>query len=562
MPFVALVVVVGAAVALSLVLGLSASARAAAGSAKIKTGGTIYVEQPWASIQNNFNPMLPSGGVTGGTLSVIYESLFFENTVTSKVTPVLGKSYKWTNKNRTLVITTRSGVKWSDGKPFTAKDVAFTFNYLKAHVAVDLNGMWSTPTSPSSLKSVKAKGKNTVIFTFSKPDTPIFVRIAGVYIIPQHIWSSVAKPEDFKNNTKPVGTGPFTLKSWSSSTVQYQKNTKYWMKGRPYLSNVVISAVNSNATCLLDILAGKVQYTYTAIDNPEKVYVAKNPKVNKYWWPVTNLNLLYFNTTRDPFNNKNFRKALAWAMDTKKMSSRAFYGAVPAASGGMESMVVKSQLKSWYPDSLKKLEWKYSVAKSKAALKKAGYKWVGGKLASPTGNVYPTFEITIGGPGWTDFIILAQLVSQNLKAIGMSTSITQAPWTTYMDKLQNGHYDMAICWGNGPGPTPYFLYYYNLTLKQIAGKTNWSRFHSAGIEKALRTYASSSVLAVQKKAIVAIEKSVLTNVPAVALTGRPNFFDYQTRTLTGFPSATNPYNDATASDTPGARLLFLNVHKK
>jgi len=67
---------------------------------------------------------------------------------------------------------------------------------------------------------------------------------------------------------------------------------------------------------------------------------------------------------------------------------------------------------------------------------------------------------------------------------------------------------------------------------------------------------------VQKADMVAIEKQVLTNVPVVALTGRGDWLVYQTRTFTGFPNASNPYNDGSASDAEGSMLTYVNVYQK
>jgi peptide/nickel transport system substrate-binding protein len=547
-----LVGVVGVAVVLSLALGVTTSARAASAA----SGGTLNIEMPWGTIADNFNPMVPNGTNAGGTLSCLYEQLFFLNTVTSQIVPVLGTKSAWSKDGLKLTITTRSGVTWSDGKPFSAADVAFTFNYIKQYPAIDLNSIWKG----SGLTSVAATGANTVVFTFSKPNTPMFVFIAGVYIIPEHIWSSNTSPNT-DTNTKPVGTGPFVLKSFSPTAVIYDKNPNYWMAGKPSINTVVLAAVKSNDTALLDLLAGNIDYTYDAITNPAKTYVAKNPATNKYWWPDTNINFLYFNTTKAPFNDPKLRRAIAFGMNTKLIAQRAYYGGVDASNGGQDAAVTGGQLKAWYPSSLKKLEWSYNVKTAKALLKKAGYKLKGGKLLTPKGKAIPKQQILIGGPGWTDYIVIATMVSQELKALGISSSVVQQPWGSYSTNLPKGNYQLAISWGNGPGPTPYFMDYNDFSKSKIgATGTNWSRFWNPTINKALVTYRGSSDLKVQKTAMATIMQQVMTNAPMVALTGRPNWFDYQTKSFTGFPDATNPYNDAGAPDSPGARLLYLNVH--
>ncbi len=550
---VALAVALG--VALALVSGLSAASR----RSTITTGGTLKIEMPWGTMPDNFNPLTSQGSQAGGTLSCLYEQLFYFNPATSKLTDVLGTSYKWTNKNLTLVVNTRPNVKWTDGKPFTAADVAFTFNYVKANPSIDVNGVWSGTT----LSSVTATGTNQVTFKFSKPDTPAIVIFAAQFIVPQHIWSSITDPAT-TSNTDPVGTGPFTMASYSPTTIVYKKNPNYWMAGHPYIDEVLMTAVKSNDTALLDLINNNIQYTYDAITNPAKTYAAKDPAHLKYWWPVVNDNFLVFNTTKAPFNDPAFRKAMAWGLNTTLIANRAYFGAIPASTGLAETGAIPGQIPSWITAKpLKPLEWTYNVSKAKALLATAEYTLKGGKLMMPNGKAVPKQTILIGGPGWTDYITMASMISQELKALGISSSVIQAPYATYAGNLPAGKYDMAVtwAWGAAGGPSPYYIYYYNFGKSQIKGKTNMSRYTSKTIEKALATYAASSDPKVQKSAVQAMALDVMTKVPEIPITARTNFFDYNTTDFTGWPSAAKPYNAGEAPDNPGGKLVLINVHK-
>jgi peptide/nickel transport system substrate-binding protein len=548
--------------------GASTGAVTKSGTAAITSGGTFYAAQPWGTLPDNFNPYAPSGANAPGTKSCIYQSLYYFNAATGAQTPLLGTNYKWTDGNLKLVVTTRSGVKWSDGTPFTAADVAFTFNYLKANKSIDINGVWTSP-----LRTVVATGTNTVVFTFSKPDTPEAVTIlfgadgSPTVILPQHIWATIKSPATF-TNTSPVGTGPFTLTSFSTSSVVYTKNPSYWEAGRPYIQEVVFSSVDSNTTAELGLENGSIDMSYDAISDPGATFLSKN-KANAIFWPVTNMNYLYLNTkAAGPFSDVNFRKAVAYAMDTPFLANRAYFGSLPGATGGEEAALVPPQVQQWFSSSLSSLEWTYSVTKAKAILKAAGYKWSSrGQLESPAGVVYPSYTVLIGGPGWTDYISQADNVSAELKSIGITSTVVQEPYSTYANDLDLGNFTFAISWGNNNGSTPYYQYFdmFSPSFYAPIGKvttSNWERFTSPTITNALTSYASSSSASVQKADMVAIEKEVLTNVPVVALTGRGNWLVYQTRTFTGFPSAANPYNDGSASDQEGSMLTYVNVYQK
>src|SRR5207249_849725 len=97
----------------------------------------------WTTMVRNFNPLAPTGYLDF-TKGAIYEPLYIITTAGGGHSyPWLATSYKWTNGNKTLLVTIRHGVKWSDGQSLTAKDVAFTFNYGKTSAGADQNGLWS-----------------------------------------------------------------------------------------------------------------------------------------------------------------------------------------------------------------------------------------------------------------------------------------------------------------------------------------------------------------------------------------------------------------------------------
>ena len=164
----------------------------------------------------NFNPFQSATELHGTYL--IYAPLEIVSPVDGSYTPYLATGYSFTNPT-TLVYTIRTGVKWSDGKPFSPADVVFTFNLLKKYPALDGNGIWS------QISAVSASG-NQVTFTFKAANVPFAGTIAQTPIVPQHIWSSIT-PVKY-TNTRPVGTGPFKLSSFAPTQYTLTKNPSYW----------------------------------------------------------------------------------------------------------------------------------------------------------------------------------------------------------------------------------------------------------------------------------------------------------------------------------------------
>ena len=519
-----------------------------------KSTFTVVRSGQWGA--TNLNPFTPGDQHLLPTNSAIYETLFFINSLNGKVTPVLGSKYAWSKDSKTLTVTTRPGVKWTDGQAFSAADAAFSFNYLKTYPALDVTGLWK-----SGLTSVKASNATTLVFSFSEANTPVFQYITQTPMVPEHVWKDVKDPSTF-TNPKPVATGPFTFDIASQQAIRVLKNPNYWMKGQPYVDAVVWVSTSSNDAALLKLLSGDVDFGYVGISDP-KNYASKGPN-NTYWWPTNNINFLYFNTVKAPFNDPAFRRALAGAINTADVAKKAYAGAVPAAS---PAAIFPTQQEQWLPVSARAALPKYDPAAADAALSAAGYKKdAQGVRLGKDGKPLPSFKLLVGA-GWTDFITMATVVGDNLKKVGVSTSIDQQAWGSYSGGLQTGSYDMGISWGWGNGPSPYYTFNAAFAPEFSApvGKTapsNLSRYTNPAITAALKTFRSTSDVAVQQKAMSTIVNTTLRDVPWIPLTDRVNFGLFNTSRFTGFPSAQNPYNDSTPDDTAGARLLYLNVKPK
>src|SRR6185436_17316831 len=309
---------------LLLAVGLTAAAcgghKSASGGSK--TAVTISNEQgtTWTCGFSPFN-----ASVSFLSFGTEYEELTYVNGLKSgAATPWLASSYAWGSGNKTLTFTIRSGVKWSDGKPFSAADVVYTFQLLKKYPALDLNANWSV------LKSVTQNG-DKVVFTFKTAAVPYFYYIAGqTPIVAQHIWSSIKNPTTYKD-THPVGTGPFKMASCSPQVIKYTKNSGYWQPGKPMISTVYYPAFTSNDPANQQLASGKAQWGSQFIPNIHSFYVSKSAD-NHYWFPPV-VNVAVYINQKDPIlSNLAVRKAMAYAIDREKVSKIGEYGYEPASN--------------------------------------------------------------------------------------------------------------------------------------------------------------------------------------------------------------------------------------
>uniref|UniRef100_A0A7C5PQK8 ABC transporter substrate-binding protein n=1 Tax=Thermodesulfobium narugense TaxID=184064 RepID=A0A7C5PQK8_9BACT len=526
----------------------------------LKLGGNAPTQ-----IVAGFNPFVPNNDIA---IPLVYEPLFYVNPLNGSYTPLLATSYEWENNNLKMVVTIRRDVKWNDGVPFTPEDVAFTFNFLKKYPVLDTQGVWSTV---SALQSVEASGDD-VIFTFSKSNIPESYFIFQVYIVPEHIWSKIEDPITFINSENPVGTGPFLRTSYSvSGGIEIlKKNPNYWWEGRPYVDEIEYMNNISNEAAFLQLLKGENVENDIAINNPQQTWVAKDPQHNELWWPVESVNMLYLNTQKAPFNNPIFRKAIALAINKKLLEDEAYWG-----TGGYDisqTAVIPGQRSEWYDTSLASEDAylsSYNPTEAQKLLESIGYKKnASGMLVGPDGKQLPTFYI-LDGPGWTDFMTMGQIISQELKDIGINAVLQPENYGAYLKTLSAGYYDMAVghAWiGASIGPTPFYFYYNQFNPSYSAteiGKTvisDFSRYTNPEITKALQEYTSSSDISVQKQAMYTIEKIMIEDLPLIVLTNRTGFDLYSSKEFVGWPSSDDPYSLGAPGNNTNFEMVALNVH--
>jgi len=533
-----------------------------AAATNVKYGGTLKYISPQGPLALNFNPFAPAALPTAG---LIYEPLFYVNPLTGRITPLLGTSYKWEDNNLKLVITTRSGVTWSDGVPFTASDVAFTFNYIKQYPALDLGGQWSPV---NELESVEASGSNIVIFSFKTPDIPDFYNtIAGQEIVPEHIWSTINAPLQFRNEN-PVGTGPFLFKSLNpqTNTVIYTKNPNFWMKGLPYIDEFQYTSVSSNQYGLLVMLKHEADFSWIGMTDPAKTWIAPDPEDNHGFFPAVSYNYLFINTQNPPLDNPTVRKAIELAIDKQSINEKAYFNIAGVANA---AGIIPTQLKEWFDPTLATLAASLSTYNPNEALnllESLGYKKnASGILVGPDGKPFPTLIIPVVS-GWNDYVTTSNIISQDLRKIGIPSIVEQTtPGNASLDLL-SGKYDLYFSW-NIAAPTPYGWYnlYLNPAFSAPKGEnviSDYSRYTNPLVTAALKVYESTTDPRLQKQAMYVIERIMLEDVPYIPVVGAPAWNAYSTKYFVGWPSESDPYCALTTPGYGGEELLFLQVHLK
>ena len=539
---------------LLLVVALAATATACGGSKSSKGGKTAVTisNEQGTTWSCGFNPF--NSDVNFLSFGTVYEELTFVNGLKSgQTTSWLAKSYAWSNQNKTLAVTIRPGVKWSDGKPFTAADVLYTFNLIKKNPGLDLNAAWSV------LKDVKQSGSK-ITFDFKTSAVPYFYYIAAqTPIVPQHIWSTIKNPVTYKD-THPVGTGPFKMASCSPQVIKYTKNAGYWQKGKPTIETVYYPAFTSNDPANQQLASGKAQWGSQFIPNIKSYYVSKSPD-NHYWFPPTT-NVSIFINLKDPIlKDVAIRKAMAYAIDRKKVSEIGEYGYEPPSN---QTGIVTPTFSTWLDPKLAHV-FDYNPQKAIATLQAAGYKKKGNLFHTPQGKPLSFRIINIGG--YSDWVASVQVIQKQLAAVGIKITAENLSSTTYDADNYNGKYQLSYNGNESGGPAPYYelrqiLYSKNSAPIGKAAASNWERYENPATDRLIEQYAATADPATQHEIVRKLEQVMVEEVPVIPVTEGVDWYQYNTKDLAGWVTPDNPYAQPAAYVNPDWGVVLLNLKPK
>jgi peptide/nickel transport system substrate-binding protein len=515
------------------------------GSSGTKAGGkTLVIEgTPLSPMTDDFNPFDNSGtGFVVNSIGLVNEPLYiFNNMVpTQKPNPMLASGQPtWSTDGKSVTIPIRSGVNWSDGKPFTASDVAFTFNMLKANPKLFTSG---APV----VTSASAASPTSATLNFATPQIANFFAIAQVYIVPQHIWSKVSDPSTFSDG-KPVGTGPYVLDHFSPQGFTLKQNTKYWNKASIHVPEISFPAYTSNFNLVQPVATGQIDWAGNDLANIKRDVLDKSPQNHTYlssvpYFADNNVVGLVFNTTKKPLNDPAVRQAISLGINRQQLSVQGETSYEPPAtsSGGLMLPTDNTYLT---PSLANDLPSTGDAAKLTSVLTADGWKKVGGKWTK--GGQTIKFSISDPVP-YSDYYTDAQLIAHALNAQGMDVTVDGiGDATTWAADYANGTFDTAIHWSN-QGPNPYFYYdgFLDSTLSAPVGKPaagDNGRYSNPAAQAALAQFAGTTTPSVQADALKKLQDIMSTQVPVAPLLYGGAWSETSTRNYTGWPTPANPY---------------------
>jgi len=443
-------------------------------------GGILVLNE--TSQPTTFNPQVPNNLTTNLILSRLLSALVDYDPRTEEFVPALAKSWEVSEDRKTYTFHLRKGVRWSDGQPFTADDVIFTFDAILTDV-VDPETGRARPKYPSRyyeqyiINGEKLRYEKldeyTVRFHLPTVYAP-FIYDIGQPILPKHKlhdafrdgsftkrWSTqtaIETPEEI------VGTGPFTVFSYRpGERLVLRPNPHFWKADRagkrlPYLDYLILKFVSEANTAIAHFATGKSDAS--GIGPEDLIWVRKAAETYDFRiyerGPSTSVNFFWFNQHRgsnekgEPyvpahklrwFTDKRFRQAVQYGTDRQGMIDALLFG-----KGEPLTSIIPPAQGKWHNPNLPRYD--YDPEKARRLLREAGFSWrPDGRLVDAEG-VPVEFNLLLVESATYDKIGLTFV--EGMKDLGIEVKMERADFATLLRRTDDTfNYDITMLgWGS------------------------------------------------------------------------------------------------------------------
>ena len=370
------------------------------------------------------------------TLSYIFDTLMWKDE--SGLIPYLAEDYSVSEDGLTYTFQLRKGVSFTDGTPFTAEDVKFTFDYMKEHPY-----KW---VSVSMVEEASVVDEHTVEIKLNKTYNPFLSDVAGsLPILPKHIWENVTEPGTFTEPEAAISTGPFILENYDAAagTYTFKANEDYFY-GDVQIDKLVIANVSggdSKEALLSGEIAAAPNISYKAA-----MSLKDSPEYTVLEGPGLSVTRLYFNFDEEAMAVKEIRQAMYHAVNLDEIVEKAYGGAgYPGSAGHVQPGT------PWYNPDVR--QYAYDVETAKKMLSEAGAADSNGDGILEYNGEEMSYTLTFTENDEK----LAELLVSYMKAVGIELVPQSADDATVKAAISEGNFELAFNTNGSFGGDPVFL---------------------------------------------------------------------------------------------------------
>jgi peptide/nickel transport system substrate-binding protein len=419
--------------------------------------GDTYID----SLLGNISGLIPN--ITSDSASHEIGDLIYSGLVTFdrdlNLMGDLAASWTVSPDCRDLTFHLRKGVKWHDGRPFTAADVLFTHEAM-VH-----------PKTPSAYKEdfeavdrIEAPDPHTVRIRY-KTSYAKALQSWSMPMLPRHLLESYARDgklrEAPQHLSQPVGTGPYRFLEWKSGEKIVLAANPDYFAGRPYLARVVYRIIPSQATQFLELKAGGLDsMSLTALQFTRQTeYPAFRKGYNKFRYAANRYTYLGLNLKDERFADRRVRQAFAHAINKRELIEHVILGLGQEATGPFKP--------GTWPFNPNAPTYVYDQARARALLAQAGWRErnADGILVK---NGKPFQFDLVTNQGNDERKKVAEIIQASLKDVGVAVEIRTIEWATLLKEwIRKRRFEAIVLgWGIGTDPDQYNIWHSSKTAPE------------------------------------------------------------------------------------------------
>jgi peptide/nickel transport system substrate-binding protein len=414
-------------------------------------GGILRVAQ--RAEPRTFNPVIAIDAPSREVIRRMHGDLISIDRSTLKAVPALAESWTQSRDGRVFRLRLRGGVKFSDGQPFTAEDVAFTFAvHQDPEVASPQRDLLVMDGKPIQ---VRIKGPLETEFELPQPYAAAERIFDSIAILPRHrlesAWKSGKLREAWTLITAPehmAGLGPFRLKQYKpGEAIVLERNPYFWRRGQPYLDGIDFRFVPDEETQLALFAGGHLDVLNRVQPKALHYLQARHLPVQDLG-PSLEYNFVCFNLTpgksKAVFQDKWFRQALSAGVDRRGMSQVAYLNRATPIWGP-----VSPANTLWRIEPLQRPN--HDVSGARHILQKAGFRWDGqGRLVDKQGGQPIEFTLLVSASS-SERIQMANVAAADWKELGIQAQVVTLEFRSLLDRVTNTRQFDAVLLGLGGG---------------------------------------------------------------------------------------------------------------
>jgi peptide/nickel transport system substrate-binding protein len=519
----------------------------------------VTLRMGWAVEPDNLNPFVGWASASFEIWSLNYDQLVGWDPVDFSATPTgLATSWEVSPDGRTYTFHLRQGVTWQDGQPFTADDVAFTYNYIVK------NKMYAFSIATTGIEKARVVDPLTVQIVCKEPKADL-LRI-WIPILPRHIWSKVPPGKassSFVDKPPIVGTGPFQCTEFKKGSYVRMVANKHYFLGAPHVDQVVFQTYQNADTMTADLKLGEIDAAQ-GVPQAQFDALAKTAGLAAVAYNYRNWDYLCFNCGQVPgslghpvLKDVRFRRALDWAIDKQKLADVAWAGRAAPATTILPPHQWFDPDYHWEPPA--DVAYHYDPATAERLLDEAGYKDTNGDGVREYRGKPIVLRLMASAEG-EEQQSEGRLIVGQLARVGVRAKLEIVDEGVLEDRVWNydgdvyaPDYDLFVSSWDGyfdPGQTLSCF-----TRSQIEGWNEpiWS---SAEYDRLCARQAVTMDLAKRQKMIQRMQEVMYTESPEIPLTYPDYLQAYDTAHWTGWTRVFNGKGPAFFVSMPDT---YLNV---